>query len=834
MNTLSDIRSTFLNFFKGLDHEVVPSGSLVPHNDPTLLFTSAGMVPFKDVFTGKERKPYKRATSSQKCLRAGGKHNDLDQVGYTARHHTFFEMLGNFSFGDYFKEEAIAWSFDLITQQFGLSADRLLVTVYHTDDEAFNLWRKHMPQDRIIRIATDDNFWSMGDTGPCGPCSEIFYDYGAHVPGGPPGSKDADLDRFVEVWNLVFMQYEQLRPGERVPLPLPSIDTGMGLERMGSVLQGKNNNFDTDLFQALVHASQDLLPLHEPLASHRVIADHLRASAFLIADGVLPSNEGRGYVLRRILRRAMRHAHSLGGRDPVLHRLLPVLVGEMGAAYGELKRAEALIASTFEQEEERFIALLERGMHLIEESTKHLGRGGTLSGDVAFKLYDTYGFPIDLTQDVLRARDIGVDEKGFNAAMEAQKNMSRAAWSGSGDAATSAHWFEWSATPFLGYATLEAQSTIQGIIRGDEKVHYLNDGEKGWIITDQTPFYPTSGGQTADHGVIYHHDGQAHVVDCTKQASGVVVHAVEVSHGQLKVGDLVHMEVDAEKRSQTAAHHSATHLLHHALRSYLGAHVAQKGSLVEPSRLRFDFTHHKALSAEDIQHIETQVNKAILENNQQICVETTPDEAFGSGAIGLFGEKYGDTVRMIQLGASKELCGGTHVSHTGKIGLFKITSEASVAAGVRRIEAVCGLALMEYISQLQTKIDTLNTAMRDQKKKSSDHSPTTFDREFMGRTDSTYSLIIEKGSVLASFRGRVDALRAENPHTIFFIYGDFDNKISFVLGVSEDLPHNARAITQELSAMLGGNGGGKETLAQGGGPNVSALPDVLKKLQELL
>lgn len=809
------------------------SGSLVPHNDPTLLFTSAGMVPFKDVFTGKENKPYKRATSAQKCVRAGGKHNDLDQVGFTARHHTFFEMLGNFSFGDYFKEDAIAWSFDLVTRHFGLPVDRLVMTVYHTDDEAYNIWRKFVPENRIIRIDTDDNFWSMGDAGPCGPCSEIFYDYGEHIPGGPPGSKDADLDRFVEIWNLVFMQYEQLRPGERIALPSPSIDTGMGLERVGSVLQGKTNNFDTDVFQAIIHASQDVLPHHEPLASHRVIADHLRASSFLIADGVLPSNEGRGYVLRRILRRAMRHAHNLGGREPVLYRLLPVLVEQMGVAYGELKRAEALISSTLQQEEERFLALLERGLHLIESSTKHLGKGATLPGDVAFKLYDTYGFPIDLTQDVLRTRDIAVDEQGFRQAMEAQKDMSRAAWVGSGDQATAAHWFKWGVTPFLGYNSLEAQAKVIAIIRGENEVQELSSGENGWVVVEQTPFYATSGGQVADHGLIYHQNAKAHVTDCVKQGTGVVAHAIDMENGTLKVGDLVHLEVDTDRRARIAAHHSATHLLHHALREHLGAHVAQKGSLVEPNRLRFDFTHPKALSDQDTQHVENLVNRAILGNQARECIETTPDQAFSIGAIGLFGEKYGDSVRVIQLGASKELCGGTHVTATGQIGLFKITSESSVAAGVRRIEAVCGMAVMEYIDQLEVKIEGLQAEMRNQKKKNNEEAPSAFTREFTGPTASGLGLIIEKGTSLPAFRGKVDTLRAENPNSLYFIYGQFDDKISFVLGVSEALNVNARTLTQELSTLLGGNGGGKDTLAQGGGPNLSAFSGVIQTLKQL-
>lgn len=834
MKTLSDIRSTFLDFFKKLDHTIVPSSPLVP-NDPTLLFTAAGMVPFKDIFTGKEKRDYTRAASSQKCLRAGGKHNDLDQVGYTARHHTFFEMLGNFSFGDYFKEDAIAWSFELLTKNFGLQKDKLLITVYHTDDEAYNLWKKWMPEEKIIRIDTNDNFWSMGDTGPCGPCSEIFYDYGDHIPGGPPGSKDSELDRFVEVWNLVFMQYETLPSGERINLPSPSIDTGMGLERIGSVLQGKTNNYDTDLFLSTTQASQELFKQNDPIVSHRVIADHLRSSSFLIADGVLPSNEGRGYVLRRILRRAMRHTHHLGNKEPNLYKLVDTLTNSMGQAYPELKRAEALIASTLKQEEEKFLTLLDRGLGILNEETKELKPGGTLTGSVAFKLYDTYGFPIDLTQDLLRSRQINVDEAGFKEAMEEQRTLSRSSWAGTGDAETESLWFDFPPTPFQGYSTLELNCEIKAIIKDNQTETSLNSGQEGWVILSETPFYATAGGQVADIGSITTPNATAFVRDVLKKGQGVFAHFVSLQSGTIRVGDSVQATVDKTNRQRTAAHHSATHLLHHALRKELGDHVAQKGSLVEANRLRFDFTHAQALNQTELANIESLVNQAIMANDSQVLLETTPDEAFEKGAIGLFGEKYGDKVRVVQLGDSNELCGGTHVSATGQIGLFKILSESSIGSGVRRIEALCGLALAEYINELQQKNLDLQQELREQKKKkaSSNTQPQFTKLANISTKDGT-PILLEEGEDLAQFRGRVDELRKSNPNSLFFIYNKLNEKVSFVIGVSEGLPFKAPELALNISKVLGGKGGGgKPTLAQGGGTEPSALPQVFEYLENL-
>ncbi|MCR4283364.1 MAG: alanine--tRNA ligase, partial [Bauldia sp.] len=687
MSSVNDIRSHFLGFFEKNGHTAVPSGPLVPRNDPTLMFTNAGMVPFKDYFTGRASSPFPRAASSQKCVRAGGKHNDLDNVGYTARHHTFFEMLGNFSFGDYFKERAIELAWELITKDFGLAKDRLVVTVYAEDDHAHDLWRKiaGLPESRLIRIATSDNFWQMGDTGPCGPCSEIFYDHGEGIPGGRPGSPDADGDRFIEIWNLVFMQYEQLPGGKRIELPRPSIDTGMGLERIAAVLQGVHDNYDIDLFRTLIAASVDIIgvPAEGPArASHRVIADHLRASSFLIADGVLPSNEGRGYVLRRIMRRAMRHARILGAQVPVMFRLVPTLVAEMGRAYPELVRAEALISETLRLEETRFRRTLDRGLTLLDEATTNLSSGATLAGDVAFRLYDTYGFPLDLTQDALKARGIAVDLDGFSKAMERQKEEARASWAGSGEAQTEPVWFKLrerlGATEFLGYETEIAEGEILAIVRDGEGVQSAAAGERVAFVVNQTPFYAESGGQVADTGMIVGENGGAIVEDVQKRADGLVAHIGKIENGTLSVGDAVRLSVDGIRRTAIRANHSATHLLHAALRNVLGSHVAQKGSLVAPERLRFDFSHPKPVDAHEIEAVEDLANRVLLQDEPVVTRLMDRDEAMASGAMALFGEKYGDEVRVVSMGTapggvpdktySVELCGGTHVRRTGEIG----------------------------------------------------------------------------------------------------------------------------------------------------------------------
>ncbi|HRJ70196.1 MAG TPA: alanine--tRNA ligase, partial [Beijerinckiaceae bacterium] len=732
MSGVNEIRSTFLDFFAKNGHEVVASSPLVPRNDPTLMFTNAGMVQFKNVFTGQEHRPYSRAVTSQKCVRAGGKHNDLDNVGYTARHHTFFEMLGNFSFGDYFKDRAIELAWTLVTREYGLPKDKLMVTVYHEDDEAFGLWKKiaGLPDERIIRIPTSDNFWAMGDTGPCGPCSEIFYDHGPHIPGGPPGSADADGDRFIEVWNLVFMQFEQLPGGERVRLPKPSIDTGMGLERISAVLQGTHDNYETDMMRSIIRTVADLVSVDAEgpqKASHRVIADHLRASAFLVADGVLPSNEGRGYVLRRIMRRAMRHAQLLGAREPLMHRLVHTLVREMGQAYPELHRAEALIAETLKLEEGRFRRTLERGLSLLEDEAAGLTSGATLKGETAFRLYDTYGFPLDLTQDALRARGIGVDVDGFNAAMARQKAEARAAWAGSGEAATEAVWFaikeRAGATEFLGYDTEAAEGVVTALIRDGAEVSALKAGETGFVVLNQTPFYGESGGQVGDAGAMTGEGVRLSVNDTQKRLGEVFAHAVRVEEGVLKVGAALNLAVDTRRRSAIRANHSATHLLHEALRHVLGDHVAQKGSLVSPERLRFDISHPKPVNDDEIGQVEDLANALVLQNAPVVTRLMAVDEAIASGARALFGEKYGDEVRVVSMGRyeegepagkaySVELCGGTHVQRTGDIGLIAIVAEGAVSAGVRRIEALTGSAARRHLNGESRRLQAVSAALR--------------------------------------------------------------------------------------------------------------------------
>ncbi len=721
MPTTSDIRRQFLEFFASKQHAVLPSSSLVPHNDPTLMFANAGMNQFKNIFTGVEKPAQPRAATAQKVVRAGGKHNDLDNVGYTARHHTFFEMLGNFSFGDYFKEQAISHAWELLTGTWGIAKEKLCVTVYHTDDEAAALWKKiaGLPEEKIIRISTNDNFWAMGDTGPCGPCSEIFYDHGDKIPGGMPGSADQDGDRFIEIWNLVFMQYEQKDKDTRVSLPKPSIDTGMGLERIAAVLQGVHDNYDIDLFKTLIRASEELsknnLPAHA--VSHRVIADHLRSSSFLIADGVLPSNEGRGYVLRRIMRRAMRHAHMLGCKAPLMHQLVPTLVGEMGTAYPELKRAEANVIETLKLEEEKFKETLERGLKLLDEEKAKLAKGTALPGAAAFKLYDTYGFPLDLTQDILRGENLAIDLDGFNAAMQEQKDRARAAWKGSGQSATASLWFDIKervgATEFLGYSMEAAQGEIVALVRDGAEVSALNAGETGMLIVNQTPFYGESGGQVGDTGRVTTNHARASVSDTSKPLDGLHVHHLTVDSGTLRVGETVDLVVDTERRNRIRANHSATHLLHAALREKLGEHVTQKGSLVNADRLRFDVTNPKAIAAEEIAAVEALVNHYVAQADPTATKLMTQEEAVKSGAMALFGEKYGDEVRVLAMGKradgrdfSVELCGGTHVANTGDIGAFKVVSEGSVSSGVRRMEAVTGEGVRGYLLEQLAKIST--------------------------------------------------------------------------------------------------------------------------------
>ncbi|MFZ1094009.1 MAG: alanine--tRNA ligase, partial [Xanthobacteraceae bacterium] len=717
MSGVNEIRASFLDYFARHGHQVVPSSPLVPRNDPTLMFTNAGMVQFKNVFTGLEKRAYARAVSAQKCVRAGGKHNDLDNVGYTARHHTFFEMLGNFSFGDYFKERAIELAWDLVTKEFGLPLDRLLVTVFIDDDDAFELWKKiaGLPSDKLVRIAGSDNFWQMGELGPCGPCSEIFYDHGAHIPGGPPGSSEPEGDRFIEIWNLVFMQFEQLPGGKRVPLPRPSIDTGMGLERIAAVLQGTHDNYKIDLFGAIISHVADLTGV-EPDgprgASHRVIADHLRASSFLIGDGVLPSNEGRGYVLRRIMRRAMRHAQLLGADSPLMWRLVPTLVREMGQAYPELSRAEALITETLRLEESRFRNTLERGLSILEEESRNLRMGDRLKGETAFTLYDTYGFPLDLTEDALRPRGIAVDLDGFNRAMAEQREKARAAWVGSGDSATEAVWFavrqKVGATEFLGYETETAEGVALALVRDGEEVDALSAGESGSVILNQTPFYAEAGGQVGDTGTMIGEGVKVRVTDTQKKATDLFVHSVVVEKGKLARNAALALEVDHARRTSIRQNHSATHLLHEALREVLGDHVAQKGSLVAPDRLRFDFSHPKPMTREEIARVEDIANDAVLQNAPVVTRLMAVDDAIASGARALFGEKYGDEVRVVAMGASSgnsmgwsvELCGGTHVRRTGDIGIIALASEAGVAAGVRRIEAFTATTARKFVNHL--------------------------------------------------------------------------------------------------------------------------------------
>ena len=883
MSGVNDIRKSFLDFFARNDHQIVASSALVPRNDPTLMFTNAGMVQFKNVFTGLEKRPYSRAVTAQKCARAGGKHNDLDNVGYTARHHTFFEMLGNFSFGDYFKERAIELAWTLVTKDFALPKDRLLVTVYVDDDDAFKLWKKiaGLPDSKILRIAGSDNFWAMGDTGPCGPCSEIFYDHGDKIPGGPPGSADSEGDRFIEIWNLVFMQYEQLEGGKRVNLPRPSIDTGMGLERMAAVLQGTYDNYAIDLFQALIRAIAELTgvdPNGPQKASHRVIADHLRASAFLIADGVLPSNEGRGYVLRRIMRRAMRHAELLGAQEPLMWKLVPVLTREMGQAYPELLRAEALITETLKLEETRFRRTLERGLAILDEKSKGLKRGAMFDGDTAFTLYDTYGFPLDLTQDALRSRGISVDIASFTDAMERQRAKARASWAGSGEAAQETVWFglreKIGATEFLGYETESAEGVVAALVMDGKEVPELKKGESGAVVMNQTPFYGESGGQVGDTGEMRREGVRLAVSDTQKKAGDLFAHVVKVEQGPVKVGDPLLLDVDHARRSAIRQNHSATHLLHEALRQVLGDHVAQKGSLVAPDRLRFDFSHPKPMSAEEIERVEDIANDIVLQNAPVTTRLLAVDDAIASGARALFGEKYGDEVRVVAMGEgtgntmgwSVELCGGTHVRRTGDIGLVSLVGESGVAAGVRRIEALTGksarkaankqlqvvkAAAAELKVPLEEMPGRIGTLLDDRKKLERDLSEAKKKLAMGGggKADGDAADVRQVNGVkllaravtgieLKDLRSLADeGKRQVGSGVVAIVATAADGKAGIVVGVTDDLTKrfNAVELVKKGAEALGGKGGGgRPDMAQAGGPDGSKAEDALKAIEAAL
>ena len=886
MPSTNEIRRSFLDYFGKAGHEIVPSAPLVPYNDPTLMFVNAGMVPFKNVFTGLETRKSPRATSSQKCVRAGGKHNDLDNVGYTARHHTFFEMLGNFSFGDYFKEQAITHAWTLLTKEWGLPADKLIATVYHTDDEAFDLWRKiaGLPEDRIIRIATKDNFWAMGDDGPCGPCSEIFYDHGETIAGGPPGSPDEDGDRFIEIWNLVFMQFEQTAGEITGNLPRPSIDTGMGLERVAAVLQGEHDNYDTDTFRALIAASESLTGVKaegENTASHRVIADHLRSTSFLLADGVLPSNEGRGYVLRRIMRRAMRHAHLLGAKEPLMHRLVPALVTEMGAAYPELGRAQPLIEDVLAREETRFRQTLTNGLRLLDEATETLGHGSELPGETAFKLYDTFGFPYDLTEDALRSRGIAVDRSGFDAAMTRQKAAARAAWKGSGDAASGEVWFDLAerlgATEFTGYTATEGEGQIVALVRDGKEVDSAGAGESVVVLTNQTPFYGESGGQSGDAGVITGSPGadnaelKLRVDDTSKPLGRLHAHQAVVEAGTIKVGDTVRLAIDVERRDAIRANHSATHLLHAALRNRLGAHVTQKGSLVAADRLRFDFSQPTGLTAEDIAAVEAEVNAEIRANQPVTTRLMAPEEAIEAGAMALFGEKYGDEVRVLSMGRltekhfSVELCGGTHVRALGDIALLRIVSEGAVSSGVRRIEALTGEAARKWLigreeslkhaaALLRTTPDDVETrvaALLDERRKlerelaeakralalgggGAAGAATVADEDIGG---TKFSGQVIEGLDAKELRGLLDQAKARMGSGVAAIVAVNDGRASFAVAVTDDLTGRINAVDlvrAGVEALGGKGGGGRPDMAQGGGPDGAKAADAIAAVRAVL
>ena len=890
MRSAADIRREFLEFFAARDHEVVPSGPLVPHNDPTLLFTNAGMVQFKNVFTGAETRPYSRAVTSQKCVRAGGKHNDLENVGFTTRHHTFFEMLGNFSFGDYFKEEAIEAAWTLLTKDFGVDADRLLVTVYIDDDPAFELWQKiaGLSDDRVLRIDGPDNFWSMGETGPRGPCSEIFYDHGDHIPGGPPGSPDQEGDRFVEIWNLVFTQYDQVSAQERVDLKKPGIDTGMGLERIAAVLQGVHDNYEIDLFQGLIEASAEVSGQTATGAhanSHRVVADHLRSTCFLMADGVMPSNEGRGYVLRRIMRRAMRHAHIMGTSDPLMHRLVPALVDSMGAAFPELVRAQALITETLKLEEVRFRETLARGLSFLDEAVARAGGTGELPGDEAFKLYDTCGFPLDLTQDALRAKGMSVDTDGFDAAMERQRQSARAAWAGSGEEAEESVWFDirdqFGATEFLGYETEVAEGRIDAIIVNGAPVDSAPEGTEVALIANQTPFYGQSGGQEGDTGMFAVAGGaEITIRDTKKKLADLHVHFGTVTRGELRTGEVAELRVDNSIRTKLRANHSATHLLHAALRADLGDHLTQKGSLVAADRLRFDVSHPKPITFGELARIEREVNSQVRANTPVRTLIMSPDEAVDQGAMALFGEKYGDEVRVISMGSgpeadladgsnaddfySTELCGGTHVARTGDIGAFKIVAESAVAAGVRRIEALTGQAASDYAWQQENTVRAAAAALKsapadlvdrvaalvdERKRLDRDLAQARKQLAMGGAGGGSTSGTAAKEIAGVRFDGRnvdgvsprdlkamVDDLKQSGPG-IYALVAASDGKASLVVGVTDDLTDRFSAVDlvrAGVEALGGKGGGGRPDMAQGGGPKTEAADAAITALEEAI
>ncbi|WP_308915074.1 alanine--tRNA ligase [Jannaschia sp. LMIT008] len=879
MASLNDIRSTFTGYFARQGHAVVDSSPLVPRNDPTMMFTNSGMVQFKNVFTGVETRPYDRATTSQKCVRAGGKHNDLDNVGYTARHHTFFEMLGNFSFGDYFKDDAIAFAWELITRDFGIDPSRLLATVYHTDDEAAAIWKKvaGFPDDRIIRIPTDDNFWRMGPTGPCGPCTEIFYDHGDHIPGGPPGSPDEDGDRFIEIWNLVFMQYEQHADGTRQDLEKQSIDTGMGLERIGALLQGKHDNYDTDLMRALILASAEATgtdPDGPAKMHHRVIADHLRSTSFLIADGVLPSNEGRGYVLRRIIRRAVRHAHQAGARDALLAKLVPALVRQMGNAYPELSRAQPMVTETLRGEEDRFRKTLERGLRLLDDELGNLPDGAPLPGDAAFKLYDTHGFPLDLTQDALRERGRAVDVEGFDAAMEEQRTRARAAWAGSGETADAAIWFDLAQengpTEFLGYDTETLEGQVLALVRDGARIDRAAAGDTVAIVVNQTPFYAEAGGQVGDTGTIRTSTGTARVTD-TRRSAGVVMHLAEVVDGALQPGQSADLEVDHDRRSRIRANHSATHLLNEALRNALGDHVAQRGSLNAPDRLRFDFSHEGALSADQLATVEAEVNALIRQNDSVTTRIMSPDEARALGAQALFGEKYGDEVRVVSMGKrdgsgkgtdartySLELCGGTHVGQLGQIGTFVTLGDSAISAGVRRVEGLTGQAAHDYLRAQDHRMAALSNLFKTGPDEVADRVRGLLDerrrlqaeiaqlkRDAAMASGGDAQDINGMQAVLQTVAGvsgkelgpMIDAMKDRLGSGVVALIADTGAKPAVAVGVTSDLTDRLSAVDLVKAAVdaLGGRGGGgRPEMAQGGGADASKAGEALDAVRALI
>ena len=874
--TLKDIRSTYLNFFAKNGHKIIPSSSLVPDNDPTLMFTNSGMVQFKNIFTGNETRDYKRATTSQKSVRAGGKHNDLDNVGYTVRHHTFFEMLGNFSFGDYFKDEAIAWAWELVTKEFGLPKDKLAVTYYHTDDQAREIWKKvsGLPDDRIISIATKDNFWQMGDTGPCGPCSEIFYDHGPEVWGGLPGTPEEDGDRWIEIWNLVFDQFEDLPDGTRIPLKHPSIDTGMGLERISAILQGVHSNYEIDLFQNLIKAIADLAnsdPNGPLKASHNVIADHLRSTSFLIADGVMPSNEGRGYVLRRIMRRAMRHAYLLGVKEPMMYKLLPALQKEMGEAYPELYRAQELITETIKAEEMRFLKTLDKGMRLLDDETKNLKEGDELSGATAFKLYDTYGFPLDLTQDALRNKNMQVDVKGFDDAMARQKAEARKNWAGSGDAGTEKVWFDildkFGATDFLGYNTLKAECLVKALVTKDGKETDKASSGEFYLVANQTPFYGEMGGQVGDIGRIYGTNCEIEVTDTKKKLHEITVHVCKLIKGEVRNEDILTFEVNAQNRADIAANHTVTHLLHYVLRDILGKHVTQKGSYVGADRMRFDISHHKQITDEELREAENRVNDIIRKNYPVVTRIMTQEAAIAEGAMALFGEKYGDEVRVVSVGSdgcffSTELCGGTHVKSTGDIGYFNIVSEAAVGAGLRRLECVTGHGAEKYVQDIEEKLrragqllksdfnnieNRIAQLLEEKKKLEADifnlkktfvSNKTADNKDKIEEVNGVKFVAKDLQNIQAKeLKAFVDEIKENIGSGIVVLASNNDGKASIVVGVTNDLisKYSAVDLVRLGSAEVGGQGGGgRPDMAQAGGPDGSKTAAALAAIKKAI